>query len=304
MGQITGSACMITDNLKLIVPVIRNFSSFRMNRDMVGYSLESPIGPFPLKDIAEYAAATKDNNPLYQADNPFVPPFFISRVVYPYINKIMIHRDLKLNLLRLVHANQTLTWTRQIKADEVLEMKVLVKSIENTPAGEMIEIAGQLLSGKKVIVESTTGLIIRSKEKQAISGNKAGRAREEKALKDLFSVEIQTEEGQQLRYARASNDHNFIHTSNMLAKAAGLPRTIMHGVCVLSMACSSMSEQILNGDNSKLKGISCRFSRPAFPGDKLVLTAYKPKDKNEIPFNVFSTSGKVVLKDGVFRFRK
>jgi len=296
---------MITDSLKLIVPVIRNFNSFRMNRDMTGYTLESTIGPFPVKDIAEYAAATKDYNPIYTAENPPVPPFFISRVVYPYINKIMIHRELKLNLLRLVHAHQSLTWTRQIRADEILQMKVLVKIIENTPAGEMIEIAGQLLSGQKVIVESTTGLIIRSREKHTEAGLKAQKkSKDEKSTKEFFKLDIQTEEGQQLKYARASNDHNFIHTNNILAKAAGLPRTIMHGVCLLSMACSAMSGHVLKGDTGKLKGISCRFSKPAFPGDKLTLVAYKSKEKNEIPFTVFNKSDKVVLKDGLFRFKK
>lgn len=296
---------MITENLKLIVPVIRNFSSFRMNRDMTGFSLESPIGPFPLKEISEYAAAVKDDNPLYLADNPFVPPFYISRVVYPLINRIMTHRELKLNLLRLVHAHQSLTWTRQIRSGETLQMRVLVKSIENTPAGEMIEIAGQLLGGKKVIVESTTGLIIRAKEMNRGTEQKKKKENKElKSPKEAFSVDIQTDEGQQLKYAKASGDYNFIHTSNLLAKAAGLPRTIMHGVCVMSMSCTAMTGQVLKGDISRLRGISCRFSRPAFPGDRLTLKAYKSKEKDEISFTVSSNSGKIVLKDGLFRFKK
>jgi acyl dehydratase len=288
---------VITDYLELLTAMIKNYNSFRMNRSLVGFTMNEQIGPLVKSDIMEYARATKDDNPLFET-NDLIPPFYLSRLVYPFFKRIMTHPDLNLNLLRMVHARQELTWSRQMRSGEKLSARGSIKSITETPAGEMIEVSGLVMSGEEHIIESISGFIVRAKARHFVKLQI-----EEDEPEPVFTLEIKTDEGQQLKYAHASGDNNFIHTNNFLAKAAGLPRTIMHGVCLVSMANTALTKAVLNGDITRLCGISCRFANPAFPGETLRLVAYKPDINGELPFNVFNKAGRKVLKNGMFKYK-
>jgi acyl dehydratase len=63
-----------------------------------------------------------------------------------------------------------------------------------------------------------------------------------------------------------------------------------------------MTGVVLGNDLSRLRGISCRFAQPVYPGDRLMLTAYETQNRLEIPFTVFNESGQVVLKNGLFSY--
>ncbi len=288
---------MITDYLPLLSAMLKNYNSFRMNRNLVGFTMDKKIGPFAKKDIMEYAHATRDDNPIYESSD-LIPPFYLSRLVYPFFKRIMTHPDLNLNLLRMVHAKQELTWSRQMRAGEQLSARGVIKSITETPAGEMIEVSGSIMSGEEHIIESISGFIVRAKTRYFVKVQI-----DEDEPEAVFSLDIKTDEGQQIKYAHASGDNNFIHTNNLLAKAAGLPRTIMHGVCLVSMANSTLAKAVFNGDITRLRGISCRFANPAFPGEKLRLVAYKPDMNGELPFVVFNRDNKKVLKNGMFKYK-
>jgi acyl dehydratase len=111
-------------------------------------------------------------------------------------------------------------------------------------------------------------------------------------------VGIFTREGQQLDYARVSGDRNFIHTSELLARAAGLPRTVLHGVCVLAMVCRALADALAGGDSACIEEIGCRFARPAIPGNPLTLVGYESDDRRRVPFEVLDEGGRPTLKNG------
>jgi len=110
-------------------------------------------------------------------------------------------------------------------------------------------------------------------------------------------------EGQQLKYAAVSGDNNFIHTNNFLARMAGLPRTIMHGACLLAMYCTALTRKAAGKDNRRLKSIGGRFTRPVMPGQSLTLTGYETTDPGALAFDVANSAGKTVFADGMFVFR-
>jgi hypothetical protein len=175
-------------------------------------------------------------------------------------------------------------------------MRTKINDMRETPVGEMIEISTKGYRENELLFESMSGLIVRSK------GKHSKKKPEVKAeLKQAFQIEIQTEEGQQLRYARSSGDNNFIHTNNFLARLAGLPRTIMHGACVLAMSCSAIVTQILDNDIARLLSVRGRFGKPAIPGEKLILIGYESTLPDEIPFAVFNELGQAVFKNGVVK---
>jgi acyl dehydratase len=170
--------------------------------------------------------------------------------------------------------------------------------VRSTPAGELVEVSGCCYANGNAPVEGITGLLVRS----------GGPRRREKRPADTLPAErfrkkIPTRDGQQIDYARVSGDRNFIHTSALLARAAGLPRTILHGACVLAMVCRALTDALTGGDSGRIEEIGCRFARPALPGTPLTLVGYESTDRRRTPFQVLDESNRPILKNGTFHHR-
>ena len=266
-----------------------------MNRDMIGYSVEKFSSPI-LPDETEAYAKAIGHKVWLNSDRTHIPPFFLAKLIFPTIKEILFHKNLDANILRLVHANQEAHYYRLIKVGENLRFTVTIKDIIDKSAGEILQVVGKIYSDKELVVEMTSGFIVRSKSK-----NKKKKSDEPKEkLKELFNMDIQTWKGQQYEYTDASDDNSFIHTSNILAKLAGFPGTILQGLCVAGMASTHFIEHEVENEYWDIAGFYVKFSAITIPGDKLKLICYESKDKNEIPFEVLSPSGKPVLSNGIF----
>ena len=287
---------MNSTDLKLIITAIKNMGSAGLNKKMVGFNLQETLKPVRHQEILSFAQATKDENPLYLDKDAIAPPLFIFKLFLPQIKKILCLKELKINILRMVHSSQEILWHRPIKVGEKLKIEVNIKNIYETPAGELVEVSGHIYSRNKLSAEGVAGLLIRNKKKSSKK-----RMTETEAEKKVFQIEISTDEGQQFRYAKASGDYNFIHTNNFLAKMVGLPRTIMHGACLMAMICSAFSKKIIDNDITRLSSIKGRFSYPVIPGEKLTLVGYDSQEKQVIPFEVFNPEGKLVFKGGTLK---
>ena len=68
-------------------------------------------------------------------------------------------------------------------------------------------------------------------------------------------------------YAEASGDHNPIHVNEEFARSVGLPGTIAHGLLGMGVLAEAVS--VWAGGVDRLAALSCRFSKPLFPGDTL-----------------------------------
>ena len=75
-------------------------------------------------------------------------------------------------------------------------------------------------------------------------------------------------------YAQVSLDDNPIHTDESVAKAAGHPTVILHGLCTMAFASKAVVDEILNGDAERLHRLSVRFSKPVLPEWKLTTKIY------------------------------
>ena len=283
---------------QLIRTALGNSGCFRMNREFIGYTLQET---FPLIRSAEalaFAAATNDENPVYQEDHAPVSPFYICRLVIPGLWKMLSLKGLGLNLIRMVHGQQEVLWHELIRVGDALTVELTIQDIRETPAGELLEIYGRAFRGETIVVESVIGLMVRGRKtgKKEPSPEAPGPA-------ETFRLPLPLSADQALRYAEASGDHNFIHTRPILARLAGLPRTIMHGAGVMAMAGAALTRHALDGDISRLVRMKGRFSRPAFPGRTLDLVGYDTDRENEIPHQVLDDAGRPVFKAGLLSFR-
>ena len=68
---------------------------------------------------------------------------------------------------------------------------------------------------------------------------------------------------------RLSADPNPLHADPAVAKAAGFPRPILHGLATYGVAGHALLKSLCGYDPAKLTAIAGRFSAPVFPGETI-----------------------------------
>jgi acyl dehydratase len=101
--------------------------------------------------------------------------------------------------------------------------------------------------------------------------------------------EADTRPDQAFLYA-LSGDRNPLHRDPAVAKMAGFPRPILHGLCSYGTACRSLISTVCKYDATKIKQFDVRFSSPVFPGETIVTEMW-------VDGNVVSYRSKVKERD-------
>ena len=80
---------------------------------------------------------------------------------------------------------------------------------------------------------------------------------------------------QTFRYSPASGDPMPIHLDEDIAKSAGLPGIIAHGLCTIAMTSWGVLNEVGGSDVKRLKRFAARFAKMVFPGDDLKTRIWK-----------------------------
>ncbi|HXQ17059.1 MAG TPA: MaoC/PaaZ C-terminal domain-containing protein [Caulobacteraceae bacterium] len=112
-----------------------------------------------------------------------------------------------------------------------------------------------------------------------------------------LSVDIATSPDQALLY-RLNGDRNPLHSDPDVAKRAGFPRPILHGLCTYGITCRAVLQAITGYDPDQILSHQARFSAPVFPGD--VITVDLWRDAKQISFEARVKDRSVtVIKNGL-----
>jgi acyl dehydratase len=82
------------------------------------------------------------------------------------------------------------------------------------------------------------------------------------------ALELVTRPEQALIY-RLSGDLNPLHAVPDVAARAGFAKPILHGLCTYGIAARAIVQAVADGDESRLRRFSVRFSSPVFPGETI-----------------------------------
>ena len=110
------------------------------------------------------------------------------------------------------------------------------------------------------------------------------------------SLDFETKPDQALIY-RLSGDRNPLHSDPTIAKMAGFPRPILHGLCTYGVTCRAVLQAYADFDPAKIKSHAIRFSAPVFPGETITVDLWRDGDVVSFEARV-KERGVTVAKNG------
>lgn len=271
-----------------------------LNQDLVGKDYGEKKYEVTAEAIEKYARATNDANPRYLGGEdvvaspifPVVPSFeaFMGAAMDPELNA---------DVMRLVHGSEEHVLHAPIRPGDTLTIRSELESVESKDTGETFTIRGTQTNQDGTVVAEVRGtMFIRGKG----SGSKGtGDAAEVLQREVVFEESTKIDEDQTVRYAEASGDHNPIHVDENIAKMAGLPRTINHGMCTMAIATKAAVNGLADGDPTRIKRVSVRFSKPVFPGEEITTKFWSEGEKEgnkAFGFETYNSDGDAVIKNG------
>ena len=275
-----------------------------MNKATIGKRFRGPSEFVYQKQTAAYAQATNDQNPAYLDGGEVIAPvIFPVRPLLAVCGQAALDKELNADLLRLVHGEQEMIFHDAIRPWDLIAARAEITDIEDKASGQLLKIGQRLMRDGECVVEATSGYFIRG---PGGGGKKADK--EPTPTRDyLFENSWNMDEDQSIRYAEASLDRNPIHVDDGVAKAAGHPRMIAHGLCTLAMSTRELINQVAQGDPRKLKRIKVRFTKIVLPGDTLHTRAWlvdQTADSQTIGFETLNANGQVVLGNASAEFAR
>lgn len=123
----------------------------------------------------------------------------------------------------------------------------------------------------------------------------------------VHTLTVATDARQAALY-RLLGDRHAMHVDPEAAKAAGMDRPFLHGLCTLAASLLPLADA-LGAHPAELAELEARFAAPAFPGDRLALSGWSGLPGDDDPggpavrFEATADDGRAVLTGGRARFR-
>lgn len=172
---------------------------------------------------------------------------------------------------KLLHAEQRLEMHHVLPPEGKVIGKHAIMGIRDQ--GER----GAMLHQRKFVIDATTGeriatvtntLMLRGDGGCGDFGDVPAELQKLPETAPDSSVEVEATELAPLIY-RLSGDLNPLHIDPEVAKVAGFPRPILHGLATKGLAGYALLKQFCDFDAKRLGSMAVRFTRPVLPGDRI-----------------------------------
>ncbi|ALG86326.1 MaoC/PaaZ C-terminal domain-containing protein [Gordonia phthalatica] len=254
--------------------------------------------------IAEYAAATNDPVPAHRAGEVAPPVFAIVPVFDSMLTPVIDVAPVEI-FGRVVHGEQDFRFHRPIRPGETLVSRARAIGYAGKPKGSTIAVhvesrdaAGELVN------EQYLTAYFRGIDAGRTVGEQAPAHRVDDAVRSgepVAVVDQHIDDDQTFRYAPASGDPVPLHLDEEVAKDAGLPGIIAHGLCTMAFASWAVLTETAGSDVARMRRLAVRFAGMVFPGDDLQTRIWRTGTADGVTSYAFETvrGDDVVLSDGV-----
>ncbi|UQS25406.1 MaoC family dehydratase N-terminal domain-containing protein [Amycolatopsis thermalba] len=255
--------------------------------------------------VIGYAKATNDPIEAHLAGD-VAPPVYAIVPVFPSLMEPALE-VVPLRLLgRILHGEQDFVFHRPIRPGDELVARGRMTGWKGGQSGtaacvylETRDTDGELVNEQRVTF--------------FVRGFDTGDRRGELAPEHVFDESLRRrapvatvtqhiDDDQPLRYGPAAGDPMPIHLDEDVARAAGLPGIIAHGLCTMAFTSWALLTELAGSDVRRLRRLAVRFAKPVLPGQDITTTVWR-RDATTYAFE--TTAGDdVVVKDGLAEIRE
>ena len=180
--------------------------------------------------------------------------------------------DTGIDWVKVVAGEYDLTLHRPLAPRGTVRNKTRVVEIVDKGAGK-----GAVLYVERTIEDKASGERIATIVQTTFcrgDGGFGGPPREQRPVHPIpgrppdLSCDLPTRPETALIY-RLSADRNPLHADPVVAKAAGFPRPILHGLATFGIAGHAILKTLCGYDPARLTAIAGRFTAPVFPGETI-----------------------------------
>ena len=279
-----------------------------MNRELIGRTYSASTYEVKEDAMIRYALATNETNPRFL--DPSVDGGLIAPPVFPVVyhakvlGKPISDPELNIEFRRALHGEQDMTFHREIRAGDILSTTPSIEDIRDKGTGETISIRLRTENQTGDLVEETLFMLF-------VRGDPAKNAKKKsspkKAPKEIAGSEEpvatitqELDADQTYRYSEASGDMVKIHLDPEVAKKAGFPGIIGHGLCTLAFISRAVVDGVAGGVPERLRRLAVRFALPVIPGEVLTtrISSASSGIEGQYVFETVDPRGGVVVSDG------
>lgn len=172
----------------------------------------------------------------------------------------------------IVHLQQELTVHRPIRPGETIRSAAEVAALRSEPQGARVTIlCRQTDDGGASVTSLKATVLLKGYHHAAEFGDGTPQAPAVRPLPGAEPLELEVTPTESFikAYAKASRDHNPIHTDAEAARLAGFPAPIAHGMSSLAMGCEIAADRLAGGNIGSVRAVGGRFSLPILAGEPL-----------------------------------
>jgi acyl dehydratase len=276
-----------------------------LNKSCIGKEFAPMTTGVTVAAMQEYARAYNEDNPaFFDSAHPgglVAPPMFAVVVTWNSTINAVMDPEVGADLLRLVHGEQDMWFPAPIRPGDRITSRAKITAIDTKATGETMTIELSAVNQAGAAVNhSVFSAFIRGGGRR--TSPQETRTDERPPGEPILTVAQSIDADQTFRYAEASGDRNPIHVDENVARMAGLPGIIVHGLCTMAFTSKVMIDNLCNGEPTRLKRLRVRFSRPVRPG-ATITTRVWPEGEREgrriFAYETSASNGQAVIRGGI-----
>lgn len=243
--------------------------------------------------IAEYAAATNDPIAVHRSGD-IAPPVF---AIVPAFDALMtpVLDVVPIEIFgRIVHGEHDFHFHRPIRPGDRLSTRARVIGYDSVDSGARVSIhletrdaEGELVN-EQYLIGFFRGINAGEAVGEQVPGHKFDAALREQS--PAAEVVQHVDDDQTYRYGPAAGDPMPIHLDEEVARDAGLPGIIAHGLCTMAFTSWAVLTEFGDSDVNRLKRLAVRFSKMVLPGDDLETRIWKAGSGDAVASYAFETA--------------
>ncbi|MEU5773121.1 MaoC/PaaZ C-terminal domain-containing protein [Streptomyces venezuelae] len=204
---------------------------------------------------------------------------------------------IEVDLAAVLHGGQSITLHRPIPVEGKAVTTSRVAAVYDKGKAAILVLRSEVADDDGPLWTSDAQIFVRGEGGFGGDRGPSTRLPDPEGAPDL-EVERPVREDQALLY-RLSGDWNPLHADPEFAALAGFDRPILHGLCTYGMTLKAVVDTQLDGDVSRVRGYSTRFTGVVFPGETLRIRMWRGEGRVRATVTAAERDDAPVLADTV-----